>query len=214
MTKSNTTTRRSFIAAGAAASAVVTASGISAVSAAGMEASPELLEIVRKLDAAYAESNPLTQLVEGANEILKATAPPAPPAIVTHIPQAFGGWQREHVRLVPYQDAQAWYVRSSWWRRDEIARADLAAIADAYEAGLQKARDDSGIDAIEAEAERSYALSTELEALALRFEVRTAGDLVLLAEVAQRQIADGGMFDETPNLLIAAIMRLFGKVGA
>jgi len=66
----------------------------------------------------------------------------------------------------------------------------------------------------EAAAESAYDVCNGLEQQIEAFPVRTAGDLVVLAELAQQQMADGGLTFVMPDALVTGILRLFGKVGA
>jgi len=132
MTKHNST-RRSFIAAGVVSTAVVLASGITAVEGAGMEVSPDLARLVRDIEAARAE--------------------------------------RDVVMSVPS------------WTDDDV--------------------------------EPVFDRIIDLEKQITQFEVRTAGDLVVIAEQSQKLIeAYNELNEDEVNALINGILRLFAKLNA
>lgn len=62
--------------------------------------------------------------------------------------------------------------------------------------------------------EAAIGVWTDIEEQIERFPVRTAGDLIELAELAKRQIRDGGLTCAMPTALANGILRLFGKISA
>ncbi len=146
--------------------------------------SPELLTARERLLAARAEQDRLLKIARGA----MSNRPPVPESIER-------------------QDFKGLHHGPQYWRRR--GRADLAHIAEVYEAAVDAADVESDYWAHNERLDATMSVINNLESEMVAFEPRTIAELRLQVELAYHQeVVDHGMFGRLPLLICERFLRL------